>query len=307
MSHISAIVILNSRSGNGSKGDVGPELDSMAATLGVHCDIERVRTRTHLIQAARKAASSNCDVVIAAGGDGTVNAVANELVGTEKSLGVLPLGTFNYFAREMGLPTDLKAAFRTCFDGEIRSVTVGEVNDRMFLNNASIGLYPVILAAREQTYRRWGRTRFVAYWSVLRALLRLRLNMKLTITSDGKRRNIRTPLLFVARNATQLKEFRVPGARCIREDEFSVYALRPMGRLGLLRVAWHTLAGRLEPQHDFDMSCTSAIRVESERMLRTVALDGERLKMLAPIEFRVHQAALSVVVPKEVAEEAKAV
>jgi len=237
--------------------------------------------------------------VIAGGGDGTINAVAGELVGTGKRLGVLPLGTFNYFAREMGVPAELDEAFRTCFEGETRSVTVGDVNGRMFLNNASIGLYPVILAVREQAYRRWGRSRFLAYWSVLTALLRLRPNMKLMITSDGKRRIIRTPLLFVARNAVQLEEFRVPGVKCVSDDGFSVYALRSMNRLGLLRVAWHALAGKLEPQYDFDMICTSAMRVESRRMLRTVAFDGERVKMLAPIEFQVRQAALSILVPRK--------
>jgi diacylglycerol kinase family enzyme len=199
----------------------------------------------------------------------------------------------------MGVPADLEVAFRTCFEGETRSVTIGEVNGRMFLNNASIGLYPVILAVREQAYRRWGRSRFLSYCSVLTALLRLRTNMKLTITSDGKRQIIRTPLLFVARNATQLEEFRVPGIRCVSDDGFSVYTLRSMSRLGLLRVAWHALAGKLEPQYDFDMICTSAMRVESRRMLRTVAFDGERVKMLAPIEFRVRQAALSILVPRK--------
>jgi len=299
MSNISAIVILNSRSGSGSNAGVVPKLRSIATTLGVTCDIVNAGTPSDVVDAARKAAKSSCDVVIAGGGDGTINAVASELIGTGKRLGVLPLGTFNYFAREIGVPGDLEVAFRTCFEGETRPVTVGEVNGRMFLNNASIGLYPLILAVREQAYRRWGRSRFLAYWSVLTALLRPRLNMKLAITSDGKRQIIRTPLLFVARNATQLEEFRVPGVRCVIEDGFSVYALRSIGKLGLLRVAWHALAGRLEPHYDFDMVCTSSMRVESRRMLRTVALDGERAKMLAPIEFRVRPAALSVLVPKK--------
>lgn len=279
--------------------DHSQTLRSMAATLGVACEIVSVRTPSDVLEAARKAALSNYDVVIAGGGDGTINAVAGELLGTGKRLGVLPLGTFNYFARDVGVPADLKEAFRTCFEGETRSVTVGEVNGRVFLNNASIGLYPVILAAREHTYRRWGRTRFLAYWSVFAALFRLRVNMKLTITSDGNRQIIRTPLLFVARNAIQLEEFRVPGVRCLSEDGLSVYALRSIGRLGLLRVAWHTLAGKLQLHYDFEMVCTNALRVESRRMHRAVAFDGERVKMLAPIEFRVRKAALSVLVPKK--------
>jgi diacylglycerol kinase family enzyme len=271
----------------------------MAATLGFPCDIVSAQTPSQVVEAAGKAAQSRHDVVIAGGGDGTINAVAGELVGSGKRLGVLPLGTFNYFARELGVPMDLEAAFRTCFEGETRPVTLGEVNGRIFLNNASIGLYPVILAVREHQYHRWGRTRILAYWSVLTALLRLRVNMKLTITSDRDRHIVRTPLLFVARNALQLEEFRVPGVRCVTEDGFSVYALRSMSKLALLRVAWHALAGKLQPHYDFEMVCTDALRVDSRRMLRTVAIDGERVKMLAPLEFRVHKAALSVLVPKK--------
>jgi diacylglycerol kinase family enzyme len=277
---------------------------SLALTLGVRCEIIRPRTPAQVIQAARRAARSSHDVVIAGGGDGTINAVASALVGTGKRMGVLPLGTFNYFAREMGLPTDLEPAFRTCFEGETRSVTVGEVNGVMFLNNASIGLYPVILAVREQTYRRWGRTRLVAYWAVLAALFRTHLNMRLEITVNGERRSVHTPLLFVARNATQLDEFSVPGVRCVGEDGFSVYALRSLDKMGLLRLAWHAVAGKLKPHYDFDMVCTTEMRVESHRMLRTLAFDGERIKMLAPLQFRVRQNALSILVPKKQEEAA---
>jgi len=179
---------------------------------------------------------------------------------------------------------------------------VGEVNGQVFLNNASIGLYPVILAVREQMYRRWGRARLVAYWSVLTALFRLRLNMKLIVTVNGERRKIRTPLLFVARNATQLEEFRVPGIRCVDDGGFSVYALKALGRLGLLRVAWRTFLGKLEHRYDFDMICAGEMRVESHRMLRTVAFDGERVKMLAPLQFCVRQGALSILVPRQQGE-----
>jgi diacylglycerol kinase family enzyme len=297
MSDTSAIIILNRRSGKGSDLELVQRLRSMAATLAVTCEIVIVRNSSEVIEAARSAARSACDVVIAAGGDGTINAVSSEIVGTGKRLGVIPMGTFNYFAREMGVPTDLEAAFRTCFEGEPRSVTVGEVNGRMFLINASIGLYPIILAVREQAYRRWGRSKFLAYWSVVTALLRP-LNMTLTITSDGKRQIIRTPLLFIARNAVQLEEFRVPGIQCVNQDGFSVYALHSMGRLRLFRIAWRALVRKLQPKYDFDMVCTSAIRVESRRILRTVAFDGERVKMLAPLEFRVMPAAFSVLVPK---------
>jgi diacylglycerol kinase family enzyme len=302
MAEFSAVIILNSKSGNGGRSDIQDKLKSLASAASVKCDIVRACTPARVINAARQAARSSYDVVIAGGGDGTINAVAGELVGTGKRLGVLPLGTFNYFAREMGVPADLDFAFRTCFEGEARSVTVGEVNGQVFLNNASIGLYPVILAVREQMYRRWGRARLVAYWSALTALFRPGLNMQLTVTLNGERRTIRTPLLFVARNATQLEEFGVPGVRCVLQDGFSVYALKALGRLDLIRVAWRTFIGKLEPQYDFDMICTGEFHVESRRMLRTLAFDGERVKMLAPLKFRVRHDALSILVPKKEGE-----
>src|SRR5436190_5548353 len=165
MPDISAIVILNSRSGRGSKGDLVHKLRSMAAALDVACDIVSTTNPSSLIEAARMAGKSSHDVVIAGGGDGTINAIASELIGTGKGRGVVPLGTFNYFAREMGVTADLEVAFRTCFEGETRSITVGEVNGKVFLNDASIGLDPLILGVREQSYRRWGRSRFLAYWS----------------------------------------------------------------------------------------------------------------------------------------------
>jgi diacylglycerol kinase family enzyme len=270
----------------------------MAADLGVACDIVRARNIFQVTRAARNAARSNYDVVIAGGGDGTINAVAAELAGSSKPMGVLPLGTFNYFAREIGVPSELEEAFQACFEGETRAVTVGEVNGRMFLNNASIGLYPIILSIRERAYQRWGRRKIAAYWSVLQGLLRPHLNLNLTITTGGEQRDIRTPLMFVARNAVQLEEFRVPGTRCVTEDGFSVYALKPMDKLGLLRFAWRAVTRKLEPQYDFDMFCADAMRVDSRRILRTVAFDGERVKMLAPLEFRVCRHSLSVVVPK---------
>jgi diacylglycerol kinase family enzyme len=297
MSSQSAILILNGGSGSSDKGKIAQELRSIAAAAQINCEVVMARGAREILEAARRAARSDYDVVIAGGGDGTINAVANALAGSGKRMGVLPLGTFNYFARQLGVPPDLEAAFRTCFEGVTRPLIVGEVNGRIFLNNASIGLYPIILSIREKAYRDWGRSRLVAYWSVVKTLLRARLNMRLTLTVDGQRREVHTPLVFVARNATQLEEFQAPGVRCVSEDGFVVYTLRPVDKIGLLRIAWRAFARRLQPHYDFDVFCATELRIESQRILRTLAFDGERAKMLAPLDFRIRQDALSVLVP----------
>jgi diacylglycerol kinase family enzyme len=302
MEQTSAVAILNYRSGRQDTRKIAWELKALAEKIGVRCDIIRARTPHHVLETAQRLARSEHSTVIAGGGDGTINAVASALIGTRKRLGILPLGTFNYFARELGLPTDFERAFKVCFNGETRLATVGEVNGRMFLNNASIGLYPVILSIREQTYRQWGRHKFGAYWSVLKTLFRARPNLDLRIMADGMTRNFESPLLFIARNSYQLEQFNLPGPRCIAADGFSVFVLRPMTRLQLLKLAFRALTGRLQPFNDFEMFCTTKLRVECSRMHRLLAIDGERIKMLAPLDFMVREHALQIAVPTKEAE-----
>jgi diacylglycerol kinase family enzyme len=285
---------------------IARRLESLAAEIGVRCEIILARSPRNVLSAARRAARSECRTVIAGGGDGTINAVACELVGTDKRFGILPLGTFNYFARELELPLDVESAFRACFDGPTRPVAVGAVNGRIFLNNASIGLYPLVLSLREQTYRRWGRNKLGAYWSVLKALFRADSNLNLTISVNGDRRTVWTPLVFVARNSYQLRQFNVPGIRCVSSDAFSVYIVPPMSKLQLLKTLVRVFAGRVQKSADFDMFCASEFRVESPRIRRSVAFDGERIKMLTPLEFRIRDCALQVAAPAPKEQESAA-
>jgi diacylglycerol kinase family enzyme len=106
--------------------------------------------------------------------------------------------------------------------------------------------------------------------------------------------------MFIARNPYQLDEFNVPGFRCVAEDGFSVFYLRPMNRMRLVSLALRALARKLQPANDFEMFCASSFRVDSHRIRRTVAFDGERVKMTAPLEFRVREQALLVAVPAAV-------
>jgi len=295
-----AVAILNHHSGRDDKRKTALELKKLAAAMGVQCEIVLARTPA---QVAKAACSDAYDTVIAGGGDGTINAVASHVAGTGKRLGILPLGTFNYFARNLGLPIELEPAFRACFDGETRAVSIGEVNGRIFLNNASIGLYPMILSAREQTYRRWGRHRLGAYWSVLQTLSRRHSNLRLTITADGLVRHIRTPLMFIARNSYQLEEFNIPGLRCISDDAFSVFFLPPTNKRRLIKIAGKALARKLEASYDFEVFCATEFRIDSPRIGRTVAFDGERVKMAPPLEFRVRRQALRLAVPAATKDE----
>src|SRR2546423_8205012 len=119
---------------------------------------------------ARAALAEGCDTVIAGGGDGTVSSVAGVLAGTRVILGVLPLGTLNHFAKDLGIPTDLGEALGVVLKGNTVQGDVGEGNGRVFINNSSLGLYPGIVKEREETQRR-GVSKWPAFaWAAAKIL-----------------------------------------------------------------------------------------------------------------------------------------
>ena len=150
--------------------------------------------------------ASEVGVVVAAGGDGTLNAVAAQLMGTDIPMGIFPLGTFNYVARLLNIPLDLLKAAEVIATGKIREVHVAQINDHIYLNNASLGLYPLFIQKRELYNQRFGRFALNAYTSGLDVLIRDRKELKLEIEVDGKKYPVKTPLIFFGNNQLQLAE-----------------------------------------------------------------------------------------------------
>ena len=104
---------------------------------------------------------------MAGGGDGTVNTVASAVIDTDKTFGVLPLGTLNHFAKDLHIPLDLEAAARTIIAGHTTQVDVGEVNDEIFLNNSSLGLYPRLVQKRKKKQRLGSRKWAAFFWAAI--------------------------------------------------------------------------------------------------------------------------------------------
>jgi diacylglycerol kinase family enzyme len=292
-------VILNAGSGASEAEELRRLISEQFAAQGVEARVVLVKGGKQLAAAARRAAEGSAGCVVAAGGDGTVNAVASALTGTAKSLGVLPVGTFNYFAKSLGIPLDLEGAVRTAAGRHVADVDVGEVNGRLFINNASIGLYPSIIRQREQEYRRWGRRQLVAYAAVARALLQGSPFMGVRIWTGGQELAARTPLIFVGVNRYQIEEFDLPGGECVGRGELALYVARPTGWTGLLRLALQALLRRLRGERSLQVMCAGEARVETRRRRITVALDGEVVLLETPLRFAKRPVALKVIVPKK--------
>lgn len=280
--------------------------EALRAALGAHPErftLRQVKGRD-LTGAAQEAVTEGFDVVVAAGGDGSINAVAQALAGTGTALGVVPMGTFNFFARSLGIPEDPEQAVACLLEGQPRPVPIGEVNGTVFLNNASLGIYPAVLQQREGTYKRWGRSRIAAHWSVFVTFLKFHRPLSLRVTVDGHSRRVTTPLAFVATNPFQLDHFGLPGADCLREGQFALFLAPGGGRWRMLRNALRLAWGRMEEGRDFELACCRELIVEAKRR-RLVAYDGERRRMNSPFRFEMRPEALKVICPAKEAAQAE--
>ena len=294
------IVILNRAAGgpsdNSDKSDA--KLRELFSGHGVDVRIVHPDERRDLSTCAREAAEGPDAVIIAGGGDGTISAVAAALAGTGKTLGVLPLGTLNHFAKDLGIPLDEAAAVAAITHGHTTDVDVGEVNGRVFINNSSLGLYPRIVANREAQQERLSRGKWAAFlWASVRAFRRFPfLDLKITLEEQQLVR--KTAFLFIGNNEYQMSGFNLGTRACLNGGHLGLYLTQRTGRFGLVRLALRALLGRLEQAEDFDAFCVTEATIETRHARLLVATDGEVNWFETPLHYRIRPAALRVLVPR---------
>lgn len=274
------------------------ELVAPFHAAGLHPEVRLIRHGSQVPAAARQARADGFATIVAAGGDGTICTVATEIAGTDIALGILPIGTFNFFARSLGLPETAPEAAAALIHAGERQVSAGEVNGKLFLNNASLGLYPALLEQREAAYARWGRSRLAAYWSALRTLVTYDRPSRLRVTIDGRTDHLRSPVVFVAHNAFQLQQYGLTdGVDLIQQGQFAIYMAPELRRWQLLGFAAKMALRTARPYRDFTLESGREIEIATRAPRRTIARDGEREKMKAPFRFRFLDGALTVLVP----------
>jgi len=247
--------------------------------------------------AVRSAAASDADVVVLGGGDGTLSTGAAALVGGHKPLGILPLGTFNHFAKDVGIPLDLDQAVGTIESGHVSEVDVGEVNGRFFLNNSSIGLYPSAVAQREELRHRHGGGKWPATFNACVDVFRRFPLLTVTLEAEDRVVALTTPFIFVGNNRYEMSLFSLGTRTSLQEGELSIYLTRNLGRVGLLRLALRALLGRLEQDRDFHSFMLPGVEIRTRRRSLPVSLDGEVVRMASPIRYSLRPRALRVLVP----------
>lgn len=292
------IVIVNAHAGKPSMDDIGTRITAAFNQHGLAAEVLLAASGEEIAAHAREAMRAKPTCVVAGGGDGTISAVASHLVDTPVTLGVLPLGTLNHFAKDLGLPQELDAAVANIAAGRVATVDVGTVNERVFLNNSSLGLYPRLVRMREQQQETLGRGKWPAFvWAAFLVLRRFAF-VSVELDVDGVRVVRRAPLVFIGNNQYAVKGLDIGSRERLDRGELSLYIPRALTRWGLLRMGLRALLG-LAPEIDFEAATATTIRIASRRATLHVAADGEVETMSTPLNYAIHPRALKVIVPDD--------
>jgi diacylglycerol kinase family enzyme len=263
--------------------------------------VRQPRELTTLVRRATERAVQQAGAVIAAGGDGTINAVVQAMLDTGRPLGVVPQGTFNYFCRAHAIPLETEAATRALLHPRLRPAQVGLANERVFLVNASLGLYPQLLQNREAFTRQLGRYRAVAVLSALATILRGSGRLTLELEHGRQREVVTTPSLFIGNNALQLEQVGLPEAEAVQRRKLAAVIVRAETPLALLRVFVDGALGRLgeaQAVHDFAFQrMTVRATARGVRRLK-IAVDGEVVWMKPPVVFSIATEPLWLLTPE---------
>jgi diacylglycerol kinase family enzyme len=237
------------------------------------------------------------DVVIVGGGDGSIQTVASVFAGSGAVLGILPLGTLNHFAKDLGIPITVEGAVGVIATETARSVDLGEVNGEIFINNSSIGIYPYMVFERERERRRKRLSKWPAMiLSGLRVLRYLPL-FRLRVRVEGVSELIRGPCVFVGNNQYHLALPTFGRRERLDRGELCLYAAKAQHRLSLLWLACRCILGFVDQQRDLRMFRGGTAEISARRHWLLVAIDGEIKSMRSPLQYRTRPGALRVLAP----------
>lgn len=289
--------IVNSGAGSvRAAGLTAEDLRRLFQEAGVEAAVHFVPGE-RIVETARAALASGAEALVAGGGDGTIRSVAGVLVGGTVPLGVLPVGTLNHFARDLGIPVELPAAVRVLAEGVPRALDVGEVNGEIFVNNSVLGLYPPVVEVRDQERREKNRGKWLAtasaFWKVLprHPLLHIR------VTADGLTVDHQTRFVFVGNNEYEMNAFTYGARQRFDSGNLYLYIAKSRTRLGLIGLALLGLFRDLKWTDRFECFCLPELTIETKKKTVPVYVDGEVILLNPPLRYRNRAHALRVILP----------
>jgi diacylglycerol kinase family enzyme len=240
--------------------------------------------------------------VVAVGGDGTVNLLAGLCCKHKATLGIIPQGTFNYFARNHGISTNLQEAVKIIADNNIKKATLGFVNGRVFVNKVSFGLWTRLIREREEASSFFGRLRIVAVISAIYSMLQRQKIFSIHMDIKGEKKQIDTSMVFICNNKLQLENVGLQGAQCVEAGQLAVVALKKSTRLQVVRFLIKGLFKILSDEGRLSEFCSGSFKISSRRRKINIVIDGEITRLKTPLLFEAKKDALNLLAPAKEAD-----
>jgi diacylglycerol kinase family enzyme len=289
-----AALIVNRGAGAGECEARAHEVLEQLRAGGTEVDFTLAASGEEIVAAARRAVDRRAAFVATGGGDGTQSAVASVLASTGIAQGVLPMGTLNHFAKDLGLPLDLREAADVIVRGRTVEVDVAEVNGRTFINNSGLGLYPDIVRDREAQRRRLGRGKWRALANAIAHSVRRYPMLAVHIRTEDRVIVRHTPFVFIGNNAYTMEGFAIGERKTLDGGQLALYIAQRPGRFRLVALAIRALFHRLEQARDFDVIEGAQFEIHSSQPSMRVAADGEVTRLQTPLVYRIRPRALRV-------------
>jgi diacylglycerol kinase family enzyme len=291
-------VVLNANAGTANAvGVTADALQSLFDRYGLAANID-ADTETPFKERAARALASPAQIIVAAGGDGTVTALAEALVGTSKTLAILPLGTVNALARDLGMPMKFEEAVASLAGAQARRIDVGEVNGRVFLHKVVVGFMPAVAAGREHLRGRAdlaAKIGFLRYF--FRRLARARRMAVSIDPSDGEARVERVQAIAVASNDYDEAFGHFFSRQRLDGGSLTLYVLKHLTFADLVRLTSGMFLGRWREDEALTIQSVRSVTINSHKTFLKVMLDGEVETLQTPLTFRIKPLALSVLTP----------
>jgi len=299
--HRSVQVFINGKSGGASA--LKSRADFTASIQAIFPDAKTtyVTEQMDVKRLTREAIQQGSTLIVAGGGDGTVNAIASVVAGTQTVLGVLPLGTLNHFCKDLGIPMELKASIENLGSGHEIAVDVGEVNGHMFVNNSGLGLYPTIVRLREERQTQGESKWFAAAFAAARALRHYQ-RLALRLTTGGKELTRRTSIVFLGNNEYAIEGLDIGTRTRMDAGILCLYIAGETSFLKLIRLTIGALMGKLQKERDYDKILTTDVWINSKHSVLNVSIDGEVILLPPPLHYCIRPKALRVLVPERSAD-----
>lgn len=289
-------IVLNSNAGTGNGNKtVMPDLKNAFRNLGAETEIV-VLDKKPLEDIVKFMLYKDYDIIAAGGGDGTISSVASFLVGNKKPLGILPLGTLNHFAKDLGIPLTLDEAAAVIAAGKTACVDIGDVNGQTFINNSSIGIYPKIVKHRDSKKDTLNSKWAAMAHAIVSVFSRFPV-LKVNIITEESNIHCKTPFVFVGNNEYETDIFNLGTRTSINNGMLSVYYPVVTGRLSMIKFFFHALINTLDQQQDFTIEHVKDLTIETKRKLIEVSADGEVFHLSSPLNYTIKPSALTVIVP----------